>query len=97
MSDPDSICQVTVATPTPSPSSSSSEHKITFINNCSTESIWIAAYDGFNGDAPLLCDPINAGKAVTGFWFSSFITSFLSSDHAFLSTSLSFFPALVVM
>lgn len=66
MSDPGSICQVPSPTPTSTPSPSSADHKITFSNKCSTESIWIGAYNGFNGNAPLLCDPSNAGKAVTG-------------------------------
>lgn len=61
ISDPDSICQVTAPTPTPTPSPSSSDHTITFINNCSTESIWIAAYNGFGGTQPLLCAPSSSG------------------------------------
>jgi len=74
MSDPGSICLIPSPTPTPTPSPtptptpspSSANHKITFTNKCGTESIWIAAYNGFNGDAPLLCDASSAGKAATG-------------------------------
>ena len=68
MSDPDSICQVTAPTPSPSPSpgptptpAAQTGHTITFVNNCSTDSIWIAAYNGFGGTQPLLCASSSTG------------------------------------
>ena len=57
-SDQNMICQVTPPPKTPS--------TIKFINSCSTESIWIAAYNGHGGDQPLLCATSSAGKPVTG-------------------------------
>lgn len=57
-SDQDMICQVTPPPKTPS--------TIKFINKCSAESIWIAAYNGFGGDQPLLCTTSSAGKPDTG-------------------------------
>jgi hypothetical protein len=72
MSDPDSICLISsptstpTPTPTPTPSPSSNNHKLTFTNKCGTESIWIAAYNGFGGTQPLLCAAGNGGTPTTG-------------------------------
>jgi len=45
---------------------SGKSHTLTFKNNCSTESIWIAAYNGFSGDEPLLCEISHTGTIKTG-------------------------------
>jgi len=41
-------------------------HALTFVNNCSSESIWLAAYNGFSGTEPLLCEAVTASKPETG-------------------------------